>query len=332
MKFLAWLFLAWLLVAVGAALPGCTEPDATPGDTPKAPHGPQAPLPAPKAVDAPSPAADTPLDLPGIHNLVAFAEGVYSGAVPEGDEGFESLAALGVRTVISVDGAQPDVEAARKHGLRYVHLPIGYDGVSQTRTLELARALRDLPGPHYIHCHHGKHRSAAAAGAAVVTLGKTDARTATERMKISGTSPHYDGLYACVADATPVAPSIIDSASHEFPERAATPGIVQAMVEIDEITEHLKATEKAGWQPPADHPDLVPLKEAARLVDLFRHSAGDPTLEAETQELRDWLARAAEEAKSLEDGLEAPIAASDLSARFKIILSTCKSCHADYRD
>src|SRR5438094_677830 len=77
---------------------------------------------------------------------------------PDGDEGFHSLQQLGIKTIVSVDGARPEVDLARKYGLRYVHLPIGYDAVPREQALRIARAIRDLPGPVYIHCHHGRHR------------------------------------------------------------------------------------------------------------------------------------------------------------------------------
>jgi protein tyrosine phosphatase (PTP) superfamily phosphohydrolase (DUF442 family) len=101
----------------------------------------------------------------GLHNVFPITDKFYSGSCPEGEAGFGSLRALGVRTVISVDGARPDVELARKHGLRYVHLPIGYDGVPRQQALRIARAVRDLPGPVYLHCHHGKHRGPVTASA-----------------------------------------------------------------------------------------------------------------------------------------------------------------------
>src|SRR5262245_48277837 len=103
---------------------------------------------------------------------------VISGGLPEGEAAFQDLAALGIKTIISVDGATPDVATAKKHGLRYVHLPHGYDGISAARAAELAKAVRDLPGPIYIHCHHGKHRSPAAAAVACVAAGLTDASDA----------------------------------------------------------------------------------------------------------------------------------------------------------
>src|SRR5438067_12591502 len=65
---------------------------------------------------------------PGLQNVCHLAEKLYSGSAPEGDAGFESLQKLGVKTVLSGDGARPDVERARKHGVRYVERPFGYDG------------------------------------------------------------------------------------------------------------------------------------------------------------------------------------------------------------
>ncbi|HEX5033790.1 MAG TPA: hypothetical protein VFW62_04865, partial [bacterium] len=77
-------------------------------------------------------------------NVVRVHSKVISGGLPEGDAGFKELQDLGVKTVISVDGARPDVDLAKKYGLRYVHLPHGYDGIPQSRLEELAKAVRDL--------------------------------------------------------------------------------------------------------------------------------------------------------------------------------------------
>ena len=104
-------------------------------------------------------------------NSYRVTEKMISGGQPDGEAGFRELRDLGVKTIVSVDGAKPDVELAKKYGLRYVHLPHGYDGISDVRLKELAKAVRDLPGTIYIHCHHGKHRSPAAAAAACVVVG-----------------------------------------------------------------------------------------------------------------------------------------------------------------
>ncbi|MEZ6069075.1 MAG: hypothetical protein R3C10_02145 [Pirellulales bacterium] len=128
-------------------------------------------------------------------NAVQLHPRVISGGLPEGDAAFAELEQLGVKTIISVDGAKPDVQAAARHGLRYVHLPHGYDGIPEERGRELAKAVRELDGPIYIHCHHGKHRSPAAATVACVSTGLLPANEAVAVLKLAGTSPNYRGLY-----------------------------------------------------------------------------------------------------------------------------------------
>ena len=56
------------------------------------------------------------VERPGLHNVLRVSDRIYSGSEPHGDEGLESLVKLGVKIVVSVDGARPNVEAAKKHG------------------------------------------------------------------------------------------------------------------------------------------------------------------------------------------------------------------------
>lgn len=297
-----------------------------------------------RAQDRPAPAtrpaltpprldADRPADYPGLHNVVAYAAGVYSGSVPEGAAGFETLQKLGVRTVISVDGALPDLELAKARGLRYVHLPIGYNGMSEERKLEIARAVRDLPGPVYIHCHHGKHRSAGAAGAALVTLGDITPEAAQKRMKVSGTSPNYKGLYQCVASAAPVTTETLNRVSAAFPEISRPSGMVKSMTEIDEVTELLKLIQKAGWKAPRNHPDLVPAAEAGRLADLFRHLTVDEQVRQKPKEFAQWLLDASEDITAIEEALAKGDPPADLlNKRWERVVKSCTDCHVKYRD
>jgi hypothetical protein len=87
------------------------------------------------------------LDIPGVENVFRLTPWLYSGGDPRGTEGLAALQALGIRTIISVDGAVPNVEAARQLGMRYVHLPLGYDGVPRAQAVRLVKAVRTLPGP-----------------------------------------------------------------------------------------------------------------------------------------------------------------------------------------
>jgi len=61
-----------------------------------------------------------------------------------------------------VDGRKPDVEGARKHGLRYVHLRFGYDGVPASRVAELAKLTAEVSDLFFVQCRHGLHRGSAA--------------------------------------------------------------------------------------------------------------------------------------------------------------------------
>ncbi len=290
--------------------------------------------PAPTAV-RPAPAAElgraegAPEPLPNLHRLT---DDVLSGGVPGGDAGFAALAALGVRTVISVDGATPDVAGAAARGLRYVHIPITYAEVSEAQTLELARALRDLPGPVYLHCHHGKHRSPAAAAAAAVALGLVSAERGVDFLREAGTAPSYEGLYACVAAATPVSQAALDLAPADFPAAREAEGIVAAMIEVDLAFEHLVTVRGAGWTVPPEHPDLVPAAEAGRLADNLRLSGEDPDVAALGEGFARRLAASVDEASALEAAIVRGAPRAELDALYARVRVSCKDCHAAHRD
>jgi protein tyrosine phosphatase (PTP) superfamily phosphohydrolase (DUF442 family) len=307
----------------------------------------------PDASASPTLADDTPRDFPGIHNVVAFADGFYSGSVPEGDAGFDSLVALGVKTVISVDGAIPELEKAKARGMRYVHLPIGYDGFDDARKGQLVRAVRDLAKPIYLHCHHGKHRSAGAAGTVGVSLGWITNDVAIARMKVSGTAEGYKGLWACTAKAAPMMAAAIDAARADFPEVTKPDSMTAAMVTIDEVFDRLKLVEKNAWTVPADHPDLAPAADAGKIADLYRLLDGDAHLAALADdaaradfrvkmaagaglasELETLLAGGGPKATGAAESDEAAIAAhrKKLSAAMKQLGANCKDCHVKYRD
>src|SRR5262249_25055290 len=210
---------------------------------------------------------------PGLHNVYRITNKLLSGSSPDGDEGFRSLQKLGVRTVISVDGARPDVERAHKYGLRYVHLPIGYDGVPPEQSLRIARAVRDLPAQVYIHCHHGKHRGPAAAAVAHLCLDeKCTVATALEEMRRAGTDPHYAGLYASPQKLRRPTPRELDRVKADFPEISPVPAFAEVMVNIDTYWDHLKLVQQAGWKTPVDHADLDPAHEALQLLEQFREA------------------------------------------------------------
>lgn len=287
---------------------------------------------SPLAGSAPAAPIGQPVSAPALHNVHWLSTKIVSGAAPEGDAAFDELRSMGVKTIITVDGATPDLARAEARGMRYVHIPITYAQANKPQQLELARAVRDLPGPIFIHCHHGKHRGPAAAASAAVLLGLVTPDEGVAFMKTAGTAPNYQGLYACVADARPAAADAIDAAPSDFPAVRKPKGITAAMVDIDEAYEHLGEIASAGWKTPKAHPDLVPVLEAGRLTDLLRVSAEDRKAQALGDDFQKQLASAIARAAALEDGLTGGAPATELDARWKLVVASCKDCHAAHRD
>ena len=275
-------------------------------------------------------------DTPGLHNVFRITDKLLSGSVPEGDTGFQTLQKLGVKTIITVDGAKPEVERAKKFGMRYVHLPIGYDGVSVEQGLRLAKAVRDLPGIIYMHCHHGKHRSPAAAVVVKLCLDeKCTVQTAVELMKRAGTDPKYLGLYAAPQQLRRPTNDELDKLQVTYPETASTGNLVQRMVEIDECWDHLKLIQKAGWVTPKEHADLDPSHEAVVLWEHYVELGRLPEVAKRPTLFKELLNETADDAKQLESALRRNDNGKQhiqAEKSFKALQTSCNRCHALFRD
>ena len=265
-------------------------------------------------------------------NPVRVHEKVISGGLPEGDAAFAELKELGVKTVISVDGAKPDVATAEKYGLRYVHLPHGYDGVPELRAKELAKAVRDLPSPIYIHCHHGKHRSPAASAVACVGAGLINHADAALVLKVAGTSEAYRGLFQSANEAQQLDKALLDELQAEFPAVAKLPEMAEAMVEIEHVQDRLKAIEQAGWKTPADQPALVPDHEALLLREHFTELLRTKELQEQPEKFQQLAKEGATAAQALEDALKSSVDADTASKLFLVVNNNCKGCHQTFRD
>ena len=272
----------------------------------------------------------------GLHNVYQINGNLFSGSSPEGDEGFRSLQELGIQTIISVDGARPDIDRAHQFGLRYVHLPVGYEGISRPQTLRLAKAVRDLPGPVYLHCHHGKHRGPAAAAAIQLCLDEScTVEHVIAVMKQAGTDPHYSGLYAVPRLLIRPTPVELDQVPAEFPEVADVSGLAQLMVEIDARWDQLKKAYDAGWvRDPSDHD---PPHEALMLAEHFREANRRQDVQDRPALFQEMLIKADEAAVALGTTLrlarETESWDRDLADQsFQRIKVSCVNCHEKYRD
>lgn len=266
---------------------------------------------------------------PHLQNLQQLTKRVYVGGEPREDVAFAELAELGVQTVVSVDGAKPQVAAARHHGLRYVHIPVGYDGVSEEAGKSLAQLMRTVEGPIYIHCHHGKHRGPAAAAVACLAEGTVDHAAARKILEQSGTSPAYAGLWR---DVEKYQPPVKGALLPPLVEVAKVDSLTAAMAQIDRATDHLKLCQAANWQPIAEHPDITARQEAL-LVWEGLHEAARQLTDMQRADARfvEWFAAAEQTAQELERALDTNDAI--LAAKHMEVLSkSCQQCHKAYRD
>src|SRR5206468_5463784 len=142
------------------------------------------------------------------------------------------------------------------------------------RALQLAKAVKDLPGPVYLHCHHGQHRGPAAAAAVRLCLdGQYTAGQAEAFLRTAGTDPRYKGLVGLPRTLQRPTAEEVDRAAGDFPEVAKVSDLAQLMVEVDARYERLKLAQKAGWRQPPAHPDVDPAHEATLLAEQYQEAA-----------------------------------------------------------
>lgn len=278
-----------------------------------------------------------------LHNLHRLDAEVYAGAQPDGAAGFAELQALGVKTAISVDGALPDEKTAARYGLRYIHLPIGYDGVPAATQQAIAKAIVEADGPVYIHCHHGKHRGAAAAAAACVVAGRQDPAQALATLKAMHTGENYVGLWRDVEAARPISLTELRAMPVTFQAAQPPPPLVAGMVTIDAIVERLQACSGADWQAPADHPDVDPAHEALMLKEAFAELQRSAEFAKRPADYRQWMAEGEKSAAALEtalrdrlrkDGIPVPRHSllAPVTAAWDNVKGNCLACHKPYRN
>jgi cytochrome c556 len=266
-------------------------------------------------------------------NTYRLSDKVLSGGQPAGEPAFKQLQELGVKTVISVDGAKPNVELARKYGLRYVHLPHGYDGIPDKRVIELTKGVRELPGPIYIHCHHGKHRSPAAAAAVCVAAGILTNAEGLAVLETAGTSQNYRGLYQTVRESKPIDAETLAKTKVEFREVAEIPPLADAMIAIEHTHDHLKAVAAAGWKPTEKHADIDPAHEALLLQEHYTELLRTNEVKKQPAAFRQLLEQGEAEAKQLGELLRARQPDhTKIDTVFAQITAGCASCHQKFRD
>jgi protein tyrosine phosphatase (PTP) superfamily phosphohydrolase (DUF442 family) len=268
-----------------------------------------------------------PLRLSSLENVFQVSERIFSGGEPKTDAAFANIAMLGCKTVISVDGAKPNLELAQKHGLKYIHIPIGYDGLSRDAQLSIVNVIRTCEAPFFFHCHHGKHRGPSAVAIGLMAETRCSNDVATKFLELAGTSGDYAGLWRDVAQfACPDGSATLP----ELTSTVAVDSFVASMSNLDRAFDELKLCRQANWQTPPDHPDLVP----QNLATLVREALSEGSRLARhewPEELIGWLENTAFFAEQLEQGLRQNN--RDLmESAFDSLSNGCQQCHKKYRN
>lgn len=273
-------------------------------------------------------------DEQGVHNVRVFyadqSRTVLSGSLPHGERAYETLAAMGVTTVISVDAARPELDIMHQHGLRSIHIPVKYSGITPDQRAALALALAQSEGTVYVHCHHGRHRGPAAAAIGLVGIGACTPEQGRLLMEQAGTSETYTGLWGDVAGAGVLGDEALAGALPMLVEYARIEGLPAIMAEMDRAFDHLDVLSENAWQPPGSHPDLSAVSEAGHLADLFRAILADEALPVPGERYAELMERTAELSASLEAQLNRG-QHQDAAETFEMLGDSCNRCHATYR-
>ena len=335
-------------LACAAILAACSRPSTEP--TPasaRAPSTAKAPPPIAGVERGWDEAARTnleeraPEEYPGLHNVFRLSDDIVSGSEPHGEEAFAAARRRWAsRRSCRSTARCPTPALAAQYGMRYVHVPIQLHAASPTTSCsQIAKTFRELDGPFYVHCFHGKHRGPAAAG------GRS--RSCSTARRASRRSPR------CASGAAPprsTRGSILTIADGRcrrrrdrrvrvgLPRRAALRRASARRWSRSRAPSTISSRSQAnGWQPDPEHPDLDAVE---------RGDAGRPGPRGRPRTRRDRIppgglphvARRLERARREAGRRSATLPDGDAQAgdeatrSYRLLKKTCDACHASYRD
>ena len=280
-----------------------------------------------------------PGNYPGLQNVYRFSDRIITGSEPVDREALAQLGAWGVKTIFSVDGKAPDVEGAEELGLRYVHVPIQYKGITDDQVLQIAKAFREYEAPFYVHCFHGRHRGPAAAAIGSVALdGLNRDRAIAEMRHWCTTAKKYEGLYLTVATAE--FPTAEETAAYDFDFLSAQrfSGLREAMVTLTRSWDEVKLIRKNGWVESQDHPDIDPLRSASTVLQHLDACSEMDETATFADDFRAWLTDSREGTGRLvelltdcrsEPGVDR---SAELELAYDAVAESCLECHSVYRN
>ena len=143
------------------------------------------------------------LSVEGVKNVYRLSPRIITGGQPNGEAGFAELQKLGVKTIVSVTDVTPDEEAAKNYGMKYVHVPMNYVGVSPEQREKILGAATETSEAVYIHCNSGRNRGATAAAICLIGIEGKSNEEAILWMRMRGVDEKNQGLYEAVRSYDP---------------------------------------------------------------------------------------------------------------------------------
>jgi protein-tyrosine phosphatase len=275
-----------------------------------------------------------PIAVDGVQQLVAYSEHIISGAKPSTPIGFESLSALGVRTILCVDGVAPDSGAAEKFGIATIHIPLKYSQPTASQILDIVTAVSREYKQHtiYIHCHKGKHRSAVAAAIACIALGECTVEEAKERMLVSETSIGYTGLWNAVELQKKIQPEILEKHTKVFPSQVQPEELVDQMIDLENALDAFERIQIAHWKANKDKRTIAGAEIAGMMADTFRVMNTDSTTSKYPPLFQKELIEAISVTSALEEAILKTSKPEKLDSLLAKVEHSCISCHDAFRE
>jgi protein tyrosine phosphatase (PTP) superfamily phosphohydrolase (DUF442 family) len=301
-----------MALGCGSATPGASQPVAT------------APIPALPELDVDGHPA-------GLERYRRWSERIGQGGEPGGDVAFRNLAALGYTTIVSVDGARPDVETAAKYGLAYVHIPFGYSGIPKDDQERIVKAVLASDGPVFVHCHHGQHRGPAGAMVARIAVDGISNEEAVAELKASGCAESYKGLYRDVMACLPPTADELAQIPAKLPSYVSPGDVAGHMADMDRVWERVGFAKDAKWTTPASMPDVDPPHEARIVWEAFREMARLDDAKKHGDEFMGIMGRAEAGSKALEEAIRRGDAAAAAKS-YDAVKTSCADCHKKWRN
>jgi hypothetical protein len=171
-----------------------------------------------------------------------------------------------------------------------------------------------------------------------MTKDSWESEQAEQWLRAAGTSTNYPGLYKTVREFKKRTTAEVKALCSDLPEVARVSGLVDAMVEIDNTLENLKAIRTANYQAPKEHPDMQPPNEVVILWEHYREAQRLPDAANYGGDFLQRLKSAEEEAKAAEQLLRefatkpSVDLRSRLDAAFDAMGKSCASCHKAHRN